>query len=298
MIALALTLLCCLTAPAEVSIDKDSLVLGDLIEFPQGDLRATLRLGRAPNPGLARRLHDYEILGKLRTSGLRSDDLELPESVLIRRRSARLSSEEVWNEIYDLFGRTYPDGRIEILDLQVPAIDVATGRIDLAASLPSSFNPDGIISVRLDIRGESFARSAFIQTQVRIEIPQPVVTSAVRAHSQIAQSDVEWRLAPLGTIKDAVGSFEEIRGKLAKQDLEAGAILTSRQLYSPVLVRRGDAVTVLARVGGITVSAMMRARSAGKYGDTIIVEHLNGDGRATARITGQGTVEALVGGQR
>ena len=127
MIAFALTLLCCLTAPAEVSIDKEILVLGDLIEFPDGDLRRTLPLGRAPDPGLARRLHDYEILGKLKTSGLRSDDLELPESVLIRRRSAKLGSEQVWNEVSDLFGRTYPDGRIEILDLQVPAIDVATG---------------------------------------------------------------------------------------------------------------------------------------------------------------------------
>ena len=95
-----------------------------------------------------------------------------------------------------------------------------------------------------------------------------------------------------------MGSFDEIRGKLAKRDLEAGAILTRRQLYSPVLVSRGDSVTVLARVGGITVSATMRARSSGQYGDTIIVQHLNGDGSATARITGNGTVEALVGGQR
>ncbi len=298
MIALALTLLCCLTAPAEVSIDKEALVLGDLIEFPDGDLRATLALGRAPNPGLARRLHDYELLGKLRISGLRSDDLKLPEAVLIRRRSARLGSEQVWNEVSDLFGRTYPDGKVEILDLQIPAIEVATGRIELAATLPSGFNPDGVISVRLDIRGESFTRSAFIPTRVRIEIPQPVLTGAVRAHSRIAQSDVEWRLMPLSTIKDAVGSFDEIRGKLAKRDLDAGAVLTSRQLYSPVLVRRGAAVVVLARVGGITVSAMMRARSSGQYGDTIIVEHLNGGGRATARITGQGTVETFVGGRR
>ena len=59
----------------------------------------------------------------------------------------------------------------------------------------------------------------------------------------------------------------------------------------------GDAVNVVAAVGNITISAMMKARSSGEYGQTIIVEHLNGSGQATARVTGQGTVQALVGGR-
>ena len=297
MIAFALTLLCCLTAPAELSLDKDTILLGDLIEFAEGDLRSTVLLGQAPNPGLARRIHDYEILGKLRVSGLRTEDLNLPDSVLIRRESAQLDTERVRLFVRELFERRFPEGRIEIQEMIIPPMETSTGEVALSGSLPVNINPNGRISARLDVRGNGFARSIYVQTRVRIEIPQPVLQRPVRAHSSILENDVKWQFAALDSAVEAVGSLDQIRGMLAKQDLEAGQVLTSRQLYSPVLVRRGDAVSVVASVGGITISAMMKARSAGEYGETIIVEHLNGTGQATARVTGQGQVEALVGGR-
>ena len=297
MIAFALTLLCCLTAPAELSLDKDTILLGDLIEFAEGDLRSTVLLGQAPNPGLARRIHDYEILGKLRVSGLRTEDLNLPDSVLIRRESAQLDAERVRLFVRELFERRFPEGRIEIQEMIIPPMETSTGEVSLSGSLPVSINPNGRISARLDVRGNGFARSIYVQTRVRVETPQPVLQRPVRAHSSILENDVKWQFAPLDSAVGVVGSLDQIRGMLAKQDLDAGQVLTSRQLYSPVLVRRGDAVSVVATVGGITISAMMKARSAGEYGETIIVEHLNGTGQATARVTGQGQVEALVGGR-
>ncbi len=297
MVAIVLVLLCCLTAPAEVAVDKDTLVLGDLIEFPSGDARASLPLGYAPNPGLARRLHDYEILGKLRVAGLPTDDLKLPDSVLVRRASRSLDTARVHEIITGLFVQRFPDARIEILELTVPKIEVATGTLDLSATLPATFNPDGPISVRLEIQGEGFSRSAFVRTRVRVETPQPVLVRPVEAHSPIVSGDVQWQLTPLGRSGDVVGSINSIRGKLSKQDLREGQILTERLLYSPVMVRRGDSVTVRARLGSVTVAATMIARSSGEYGDTIVVEHLNGGGKATARVTGDGTVEVIVGGQ-
>ena len=298
MIAFALALLCCLTAPAEVSLDKDTIMLGDLIQFSDGDLRRTVTFGRSPNPGLARRIHDYEILGKLRVAGLRTEDLKLPDSILIRRRSVTLDHERVRMLIQAGFERRFPEARIEILEMSVPAIEVATGALEMSPTLPTNFNSAGLVSVRLDIRGEGFARSAYIQTRVRVETSQPILERFVRAHSPIHENDVQWRFAILDSSGETVESLNQIRGMLAKQDLEPGQVLTTRQLYSPVLVRRGDAVTVVAAVGNIRVSALMRAKSSGEYGETIILEHLTGPGQATARVTGPGTVEALVGGRR
>ena len=155
MIAITLIMLCCLTAPAEVHVDKDTLVLGDLIDFPAGDTRESLALGYAPNPGLARRLHDYEILGKLRVAGLPTDDLKLPDAVLVRRTSRTIDTARVNEIITGLFVGRFPDARIEILELTVPKIEVATGALDLSATLPASFNPDGPISVRLEVRART-----------------------------------------------------------------------------------------------------------------------------------------------
>ena len=298
MIAFALTLLCCLTAPAEVSLDKNTIFLGDLVEFTEGDLRATVLLGKAPQPGLARRFHDYEILGKLRVSGLRTEDLDLPDSVLIRRQSMALDGERVRDIVRELFERRFPDAQVQFQEMTVPSIEIPTGDVHISGSLPENFNPSGPISIRLDISGEGFSRNAYVQVRTRIETLQPVLDSPIRAHAQILENDVQWRYSLLGGAGDVVQSLNQIQGMLAKRDLEPGEVLTTRHLYSPVLVQRGDAVTVVAAVGGITVSAMMTARSSGEFGDTIIVEHLNGSGQATARVTGQGRVEARVGGNQ
>jgi flagella basal body P-ring formation protein FlgA len=295
---LTMILLCCLKAPAEVVIDKDALVLGDLIEFPAGDSRSALSLGYAPNPGLARRLHDYEITGKLQMAGLPSEDLKLPGFVLVRRRSVQIDDERVRTLVTGLFGDRFPSGRVELPQLIVPQADLPTGDIQISGSLPPSFNPAGLISVRLDVRSGAFSRSMFAQARVSIEIPQPVLAHDISAHSAIQDHDIQWGMSPLTNFRDAVDTPEAIRSMLAKRDLRAGEVLTLGAMYSPLLIRRGDTVVVRAKVGGITVSATMKAEASGKYGDTILLKHLTGSGRTTARITGPGMVEAVVGGLR
>jgi flagella basal body P-ring formation protein FlgA len=67
--------------------------------------------------------------------------------------------------------------------------------------------------------------------------------------------------------------------------------LKSDLLYTPLYVKKGDAVTVRATAGAVTIAATMRAKAAGKLGDTIPVEHLSGEGSTMARIVGPRTLE-------
>ena len=295
---MTMILLCCLTAPAEVVIDKDTLVLGDLIEFPTGDARSLLSLGYAPNPGLARRLHDYEIRGKLQMAGLSAEDLKFPGFVLVHRRSGHLDDGRVRAIVTGLFRDRFPGGRIELLQLTVPPADVPTGEIEISGTLPPSFNPAGLISVRLDLRSGAFSRSMFAQTRVLIELPQPVLARDIEAHSNIQPNDIQWIMAPLKNFRNAVDTPDAMRSMLTKRRLHAGEVVSLDSLYAPLLIRRGDTVVVLARAGGITISATMKAEASGKYGDTILLKHLNGSGTTTARVTGPGTVEAVIGGLR
>src|SRR5262249_37776335 len=95
--------------------------------------------------------------------------------------------------------------------------------------------------------------------------------------------------------RDVVTSLEAIGGMVAKQDLASGTVLSTDLLYMPVYVRKGDAVTVRAKAGGVMISATMRAKESGKFGESIIVGHLSGNGTATARVIGPRTLEALQG---
>jgi flagella basal body P-ring formation protein FlgA len=280
-------LLSIVSIPIDVTIDTENIMLGSLIPFPKSDSRAAVSLGYAPNPGLARRVTKSEIVSRLALAGMPADDLELPDSILVHRRAAEIDRDQVTRVILDAFIRRYPDSQIEITNVDVPALAVATGAVEISATLPARFDPAGSVFVRLDVRGKSFAKTVFAPTTVRIETNQPVLKNKVSAHSEIQDDDIEWKLAPVR----AGTAPEQINGMLAKRDLEPGQVLTSDLLYQPLYVRKGDSVTVKASSGSVTIAATMRAKAAGKLGDTIAVEHLSGEGSTTARVVGPRLLE-------
>ena len=72
-------------------------------------------------------------------------------------------------------------------------------------------------------------------------------------------------------------SIDEVVGKETTRSVGKGRALLQTMVRSPLLVRRGDMVTVCARASGICVRTTARARDAGSLGDLIAVKSLNGD---------------------
>jgi flagella basal body P-ring formation protein FlgA len=284
----ALLLALTLSAPAEVTIDSDSITLGALIHFPSSDARASLPLGFAPNPGLSRRIAKYEITGKLTAAGMPLEDLQLPEYILVHRSAAGLDRDQVTRAILSAFTKQYPDANVEITSVELPAVQVGTGPLELSATLPPRVDLSNSIFVRVEIRGTSFSRNLFVRTNVSVEAEQPVLKNKIAAHSEIQPNDIEWKQTP---VRGEV--VEDAQGMLAKRDLEPGQVLTTDLLYTPLYVHKGDSVTVKATAGAVTISATMRAKASGKLGDTIQVEHLSGEGTAPAKVIGPRTLESL-----
>jgi flagella basal body P-ring formation protein FlgA len=276
-----------ITVPADVTIDAETISLGALIPLPPSDPRALLTLGYAPNPGVARRVPKTEILNKIAKAGLSADDLVLPDSILVRRRAAGLDRDQVTRAILEAFINRFPGANVEITNVEIPAVQIGTGAVELRASLPARIDPATPVFVRVDLRGTSFAKAIFVRTAVQIEADQPVLKNRVAAHTEVRPDDIERKMMPV----HAYNAPQQIDGMAAKRDLEPGQVLTSNVLYVPTLVRKGDSVTVRARAGAVTVAATMRARAAGKLGETIPVEHLNGEGTTSALIVGPRTLE-------
>jgi flagella basal body P-ring formation protein FlgA len=295
MLSALLILTCCLSAPPEVTISTDTILLGELIPFSASDPRSTISLGYAPNPGLARRFQKDELLSKIIAAGLSTADVQVPETVLVRRSSQTLNNEQAIKAVRDAFIRQYPLAKIEILSVDIPETQVGTGNVDITASIPPHSDPSAPIYVKLDLRGNNFARVIYVRTAARVEIQQPIIVRPVSAQSRIQPDDVDWKPMPLRGGREVINSLDAIEGMVAKQDLTPGTVLSADLLYMPVYVRKGDAVTVRANAGGVTVSATMRAKESGKFGESIVVEHLSGNGTATARVVGPRTLEALQG---
>jgi len=85
-------------------------------------------------------------------------------------------------------------------------------------------------------------------------------------------------------------------GRTTKARLAPGRVLEARDVESPVVVSRGDVVTVECLSGGILLKTYGRARGSGREGDIVSFEPLRKGRTFEARIAGPGRAVALVEG--
>ncbi len=111
----------------------------------------------------------------------------------------------------------------------------------------------------------------------RVSLPASVVV-AVRAIPR----DAILTEADLALTQDVVlngeaetfPSIAEAVGRQTMHSIPVGKVLEKSWVCSPLLVRRGEIVTVTARTSGVRVSTNARARADGSRGDLIAVESL------------------------
>ena len=86
--------------------------------------------------------------------------------------------------------------------------------------------------------------------------------------------------------RTAVESMEDLIGLEARHAIRAGEVVFSDQVQSPVLIKRGEMISVSSHAGGIRVRTTARARQDGAKGEIVQVESLETRERYDARVVG------------
>ncbi len=130
---------------------------------------------------------------------------------------------------------------------------------------------------------------ATISLNTQVSRP-PMVVVAVRSLSRgtvVRQGDVQLVSAEVPTeTPDAVRSLDEVLGREITRTIPEGRLVEAASLRRPLLVQRGDPVTVYARSSGIHVRTMARAKEEGSLGDVIALESMHNRSNFLARVTG------------
>ncbi len=129
-----------------------------------------------------------------------------------------------------------------------------------------------------------------------VTLPPAVVVAvrSLRSGALILPSDV--RLQRKDSSDDEEQGFrsiDEVVGKETTRAVGKGRALLQTMVRSPLLVRRGDVVTVVARAAGICVRTTARARDAGSLGDLIAVESLLNREKFLAQVSNTREVEVM-----
>ncbi len=152
----------------------------------------------------------------------------------------------------------------------------------------------------LTLAFESTDGPVSLPLSVQVTPPPSVVvtTQALPRGAIIKATDV--RLQTGKTIEGSVyvyTSLDEVVGKEASRALVEGQILDEQVVKRPLLVERGDVITVYARTSGLRVRTTARAVEAGGEGDLIRVESMTDRKSYYARVSGPQEVEVYAHAQ-
>ncbi len=136
--------------------------------------------------------------------------------------------------------------------------------------------------------GTAFAATP-TSTAARIVVPvRDILRGEVIGETDLTFADVTGTaLAPTTVTK-----FEALTGMQTRRVLRAGEALRAEDVRRPVVVTKGQTVTMTFRLPGVELSAMGRALAEGGIGDTVTVQNPASFRMVTATITGPGTVRA------
>ncbi len=118
-----------------------------------------------------------------------------------------------------------------------------------------------------------------------------VTTAPVTANTPIEAGEVELARRDVTMIADSIASLPAVVGLSSRRSLRAGEVLRQGQLASPVLVKRGAPVNIVARKEQVQVSMDGVAMDAGAQGEVIRVRNAGSGTIIRARVVEAGVVE-------
>jgi flagella basal body P-ring formation protein FlgA len=140
--------------------------------------------------------------------------------------------------------------------------------------------------------GAGASRQEYI-VRARISASVVVAATAVAPNETITDTHITVEQRDITSIADPVTDPLAAVGQTSRRSLRAGDVLRNSSLTAPVLVKRGDAVAMIARFEGIEVSTAGEALDTGARGALVRVRNSSSGQTVRMRVTAPGTVEPV-----
>ena len=133
--------------------------------------------------------------------------------------------------------------------------------------------------------------SLYVPATITAYGPVVVTNTALSKNQLISAENVyieERELNSIGT--QFFANLDQVIGKATRSNVSAGAVMGPGAVEEPVLVKRGDTVSIRAQAGGIAVVMQGTAKANGRKGQQITVENTSSKRIIRAQVTGIGQV--------
>jgi len=290
----------------EVRVEGTSITLGQLADISGDDgtrvnsLRQ-LKLGSAAPPGSSVVL-TRELVGiRLAATGfdLRGIEWEIPEIVTVTTNFQTVSGQQFLENgiktIKQQAGLSVnKDFSINPIGTVQDAI-LPRGNFTLTSSLPKGIHyniPTTVMTV-VQVNGQDFTR-VNLKFDVKLYDQVVVVNSQIGSGEILTADNLGYQRMDIGRLGPGYYlDMNKVLGLVTRRSLMPGMVLTGAMVNKPVLIKRGNLVHIIARIGSMEVTATGQAMQDGSEGQLIRVKNINSTKIISAKVLDGSTVQVL-----
>jgi flagella basal body P-ring formation protein FlgA len=269
------------------------ITLGDLFNI-EGEA-ASVVIARAPQPGRRTSLDPDYVRNQAREQGLAWSNPNRLRRITVERASRLIDTdilaEMIAGELFARDGNEYDVALSGAQAIHAPLDSSGLPEIlafDHAASsgvFQAELIPyDGAAPVR--INGRAFAT---------IEVP--VLARAIPAGHVIDSGDLDWQAVRADRLRnDAVMHPDQMIGQEARRALRPGEAVRAYDLQAPVVIARGEIVSLVFTVPGLTLTARARALEDAGADEIARFVNLQSNRTVDAMVEGPGRARVVTAG--
>ena len=182
---------------------------------------------------------------------------------------------------------TFDDAQGEALDASVVGVTTSIRSLGMSdrLSLAITTYRGDVITNTLTLRVAPLIRREVAVASRRIARGEPLTSDVLR-------TDEQW-VPPSVVPIDA----RSLHGVIARSRIDAGTIIRPEHVDQPIVIKKGEIVTIDCVSGGVVVRAMARAMAAAREGEIIAFQYLESKRSFNARANGPGRAVVVVGGE-
>ena len=293
----------------EVSVQDQASVKGEKIFLkeisqwsdPQHPLVSALEkisIGFSPLPGQVKTIYPSQIQSALFLKGIDTSKItfSVPEQITVRRLSQEISWETLQQKVeeYILTHIPWDRSQVEISFKEKKTTNLLPlGKVDLSISTQKNSTLLGrqrfLVTILLEGQPE---KKVWIPATIAVNIPVLVAAGKLDRGHVISESDLLLREMDMAGLRAGVLTDPaEAIGKKINRPVRPNAPLRADYLEQPIVVQRGDVVTIKAENENLLITATGKALENGSDGALIRVMNLSSKTEIYSQVIGPRTVQ-------
>jgi flagella basal body P-ring formation protein FlgA len=220
-----------------------------------------------------------------------------PEQALSQLSADETRANEIRQQLKSIVGNylNVKTGKAQTWKVGCDPTDREIAKLDTALSTPVCVGGSEPWTGRQRFLISFSTADGQVQLPIFAEISPPPMPAVVAIRpigrgEVVKAADIELRTVDANSKsvgqRAAADSVENLIGMEARQAIQTGDIIFTDQVQPPIVVKRGDVITVTSQSGGIRVRTSGRAMQDASRGELVQIEALGSHQKYDARVTG------------